>query len=230
MDFFAPHVFLPFCTYVLCISMVFFTLSLFMQPFNSHRYADWGSHMWNGQQSVSQQPRIIEHEEQMPRWQHCLGRRQLLHPNWWFISICLRQILQTSDYPFNNICSMVLDKPCFQLCSSVQFCLCVNNQAPLSHQSNISICFLECHFTVSHIMMFTHSLCTFVPSVVFILHYKPFLITSHPRRYSIKKTKVVKSFSAISSSHLYLCSKLQRSMNFLDEIYSSLMPPLSPHT
>ncbi len=36
----------------------------------------------------------------------------------------------------NNICSWLLGKLCFWWNSSIQFCLCVHNQAPLSHQSN----------------------------------------------------------------------------------------------
>lgn len=66
----------------------------------------------------------------------------------------------------------MLDKPCFRLYSSIQLCLCVHNQAPLSHQSNVSICFLECPFTVSHIRMFSPSEHFFpLSSLVFTLHY-----------------------------------------------------------
>lgn len=67
-----------------------------------------------------------------------------------------------------------------------------------------SICFLGCHITVSHFRMF--SLSARVRSVVFSLHYVSFVITSHPKRYSIKEPEEAKCISAICSLCLYLSS------------------------
>lgn len=115
----------------------------------------------------------------------------------------VRQILQTSDQPFNNICSLVLEQPCFWLHSSIRFCLCVHNKAPLSHQSNgASVSWdVTSLFHISGCSITLH-----ICSPVFILQYVSFVITSHPKRYSIKKLEEAKCFSAICSC-LYLSSK-----------------------
>lgn len=89
----------------------------------------------------------------MPRWECCLEWSQLLHPSWRFTSVQC----ETTDEPFNSICSSVLCEPCSRMNSSIQFS-CVHSHAPLGHQSNVSICFLKCHFTLSHFRIFPLSL------------------------------------------------------------------------
>lgn len=200
---------------ILIVSLTFF--SQFMHPYNSHRYANWGSEMENGQQPVSQQARIMEYEEQMPRWQYRLEWRQLLHPKWRFLFLIL----------WGRFCKPVIS----HLTTSAVLCLISLAFGCIHQYSSVSAYTIKLHWAITQIWasaswnsssLFHTSRCCLTVHTCFLcllyssLYSMSFILTSRPRsgRFSIKKSDAVTCFIAILGSHLYLPRKLQRSMNF----------------